>query len=133
MKNVNNWEKFLKENNLLKPEFRFKENRLDKSYKWVEQHRDEIHPSISFIQAVELYDMGIDPTQINPVHNQLLNNESFMKIIKFNEPYDYHRFEDYLIDVDFNDDDLLSMDWQNIKNEFSKWLEDPESVKKSRM
>ena len=42
------------------------EKRLDKSIKWVEEHKNEIHPSISFIQSVELYDMGIDVTQINP-------------------------------------------------------------------
>jgi len=29
-------------------------------------HRNEIHPSISFIEAIELYDMGIDVTQLKP-------------------------------------------------------------------
>jgi hypothetical protein len=42
------------------------EKRLDKSIKWVEEHKNEIHPSISFIQSIELYDMGIDVTQLNP-------------------------------------------------------------------
>jgi len=49
---------------ILKPEFKFLEKRLDKSIKFVEKHIDEIHQSISFIQAVELYDMGIDVTQL---------------------------------------------------------------------
>jgi len=51
---------------MLNPEFRFLEKRLDKSIEWVNKHRDEIHPSISFIQAIEIYDMGIDVTQIKP-------------------------------------------------------------------
>lgn len=51
---------------ILKPELRGLERRLDKSCKWVEENRNEIHPSISFIQAVELYDMGIDVTQLKP-------------------------------------------------------------------
>ena len=49
---------------ILKPELRGLERRLDKSCKWVEEHRNEIHPSISFIEAIELYDMGIDVTQL---------------------------------------------------------------------
>lgn len=51
---------------ILKPELRGLERRLDKSCKWVEENRNEIHPSISFIQAVELFDMGIDVTQLKP-------------------------------------------------------------------
>lgn len=47
---------------MYKPELRGLERRLDKSCKWVEEHKNEIHPSISFIQAIELYDMGIDVT-----------------------------------------------------------------------
>lgn len=42
------------------------ESRMDKSISLAEKHRHEIHPSISFIQAVELYGMGIDATQLNP-------------------------------------------------------------------
>jgi len=53
---------------ILKPELRGLERRLDKSFKWVEEHRNEIHPSISFIQAIEVYDMGIDVTQLKPKH-----------------------------------------------------------------
>jgi hypothetical protein len=51
---------------ILKPELLNLEKRLDKSIKWVEEHKNEIHPSISFIQSVELYDMGIDVTQLTP-------------------------------------------------------------------
>jgi hypothetical protein len=43
-----------------------KERRLDKAISWVERNRHTIHPSISFIQAIELYDMGIDVAQIKP-------------------------------------------------------------------
>ena len=50
--------------NILNPEFRFKNERLDKSIKWVEKNKNEIDPKISFIQAIELRDMGIDVTQI---------------------------------------------------------------------
>ena len=53
---------------ILKPELIHLENRLDKSCKWVEEHRNEIHPSISFIQAMGLYDMGVDVTQLKPKH-----------------------------------------------------------------
>jgi len=51
---------------ILEPEFRFLDKRLDKAVKWVEENRKDIHPSISFIQAIEIYDMGIDVTQIKP-------------------------------------------------------------------
>ena len=51
---------------ILKPEFRGLERRLNKSCKWVKEYKNEIHPSISFIQAIELYDMGIDVTQVKP-------------------------------------------------------------------
>jgi hypothetical protein len=51
---------------ILKPEFIHLEKRLNKSCKWVEEHRYEIHHSISFIQAVELHDFGIDITQLKP-------------------------------------------------------------------
>lgn len=51
---------------ILNPELIGLDRRIDKSCKWVEEHRDEIHPSISFIQAVELFDFGIDVTQIKP-------------------------------------------------------------------
>ena len=51
---------------LLKPELINLEKRLNKSIDWVERNRNQIHPSISLIQSVELYDMGIDVTQLNP-------------------------------------------------------------------
>lgn len=51
---------------ILKPELRGLEKRLDKAYEWVEKHRNEIHPSISSIQAMQIYDMGIDVTQLKP-------------------------------------------------------------------
>ena len=54
---------------ILKPELLNLGKRLDKSIKWVEEHKNEIDPSISFIQSVELYDMGIDVTQLNPKQN----------------------------------------------------------------
>jgi hypothetical protein len=60
MKNKNEW----KLPEILKSEFIFLEKRLDKSIKWVEENRNEIHPSISFIQSVEFYDMGVDVTQL---------------------------------------------------------------------
>jgi len=51
---------------ILIPELTNLEKRLNKSIKWVEEHKNEIHPSISFIQSVELYDMGVDVTQLKP-------------------------------------------------------------------
>ena len=60
---------------ILKPELLNLEKRLDKSIKWVEEHKNEIHPSISFIQSVELYDMGIDVTQLNPIMNGILEKK----------------------------------------------------------
>jgi hypothetical protein len=38
---------------ILKPELLNLEKRLNKSIKWVEENTNEIHPSISFIQAAE--------------------------------------------------------------------------------
>ncbi len=49
---------------LLEPEFLNLNKRMDKVIKWVEEHKSEINLSISFIQAVELYDMGLDVTQL---------------------------------------------------------------------
>lgn len=49
---------------IFKPELIFREKRLDKAIKWVEENRKSIHPSISFIEAIELYDFGIDVTQL---------------------------------------------------------------------
>jgi len=49
---------------ILIPELKNLEERLNKSISWVEKHRNLIHPSISFIQAVEIHDMGIDVTQL---------------------------------------------------------------------
>jgi len=51
---------------ILELEFINLEKRLDRSCEWVEKHKTEIHPSISFIQAIELYGMGIDVTQLTP-------------------------------------------------------------------
>jgi len=50
----------------LTSELKFKETRIEKAINWVEKHREDIHPSISFIQSVELYDFGLDVTQIVP-------------------------------------------------------------------
>ena len=50
----------------LRTELEMLETRMDKAVKFVEKHKDEIHPSISFIQAIELYDMGLDVTQLKP-------------------------------------------------------------------
>lgn len=47
---------------LLEPEFINLEKRLDKSIKWVEKNKDKIE--IPFLQAVTLYDMGLDVTQL---------------------------------------------------------------------
>lgn len=47
-----------------KPELIFHEKRLFKACNWVENHRNEIHSSISFIETVELYVFGIDVTQL---------------------------------------------------------------------
>lgn len=56
----------------LTPELKGLERRLDRACKWVEENREKIHPSISFIQAIELYDFGIDVTQIDPTtHRQI--------------------------------------------------------------
>ena len=54
---------------LFRPELINLEKRINKACLWVEKHRTEIHPSISFIQSVELYDMGIDVTQLTPKQN----------------------------------------------------------------
>ena len=48
----------------LKPELERLDKRLTKSIDWVEKNKANIDPSISFIQAFELYDMGIDVTQL---------------------------------------------------------------------
>lgn len=48
----------------LKPELEGLDKRLTKSIDWVEKNKPNIDPSISFIQAFELYDMGIDVTQL---------------------------------------------------------------------
>lgn len=53
-----------------------------------------------------------------------------MRMIRFNEPYDYQRFEECLIDTKFDKDDLTAMDWQDLKKEFMAWLENPDKVKK---
>ena len=49
---------------LWRPELRNLEKRLGKSTKWVEKNKSEIHPSISWIQSIQLHDMGIDVTQL---------------------------------------------------------------------
>jgi predicted RNase H-like nuclease (RuvC/YqgF family) len=51
-------------NNMKKREILSLEKRLDKSINWVEKYKNKIHPTISFIQAVELRGMGIDVTQL---------------------------------------------------------------------
>jgi hypothetical protein len=65
MRNKKHWEL----PQILTPEFGLLEKRLDKSIKWVEENKTKIHPSISFIQSVELYNMGIDVTQLNSETN----------------------------------------------------------------
>ena len=54
---------------ILIPELNYLEKRLHKSIKWVEENRNDIHPSISSIEAASLYDMGIDVTQLDPTIN----------------------------------------------------------------
>jgi len=62
MKNKKQWE--LPE--YLKPELINLEKRLDEAIEWVEKNRKDIHSSISFIEAVHLYDFGFDVTQLKP-------------------------------------------------------------------
>lgn len=51
---------------LLVPELKWFDKRLTNSIDWVQKNKVDIHPSIPFIQAVELYDMGIDVVQLKP-------------------------------------------------------------------
>lgn len=57
---------------ILKPEIIHHEKKLNKAFEWVEKNKAEIHPSISFIQSVELYNMGIDVTQLKPKHTSTI-------------------------------------------------------------
>jgi hypothetical protein len=56
--------------NILNSEFRFLNERLAKSIKWVEDNKNQIDPKTSFIQAVQLRDMGIDVTQFKLKENE---------------------------------------------------------------
>jgi hypothetical protein len=47
-------------------EFCFLDKRIEKSCNWVEKNKNNIHSCISFIQAIELYDFGIDVTRLKP-------------------------------------------------------------------
>ncbi len=49
---------------ILIPELNYMEKRINKACDWVEANREDIHPDISFINAVQLYDFGINVTQI---------------------------------------------------------------------
>ena len=49
---------------ILIPELTNLEKRLDKSYVWVSANKNNIDKNIDFIQAMKLYDFGIDVTQI---------------------------------------------------------------------
>ncbi len=51
---------------ILRPELENLNGRLERAVKLVKENRDNIHPSISYIDAIQLYDMYIDATQINP-------------------------------------------------------------------
>jgi len=54
----------IKKYNIFEAELNHIDKRLNKSIKWVEKNRNKIDDKISFIQAIELYDMSIDVTQI---------------------------------------------------------------------
>lgn len=47
----------------LMPELINLEHRLDRSINWVESRKNQLHRSMSFIEAIELYDMGLDASQ----------------------------------------------------------------------
>jgi len=49
---------------ILIPELIASEREFRRSIKFVEEHRDEIDKNISFIEAVELRNLGIDVTQL---------------------------------------------------------------------
>ena len=70
---------------------------------------------------------------LSVLHKEMLDDSSLMQFIRFNNPYEYNRFIDYLTDVEFNEDDLYNMDHTNINNEFEAWLENPERVKSWRL
>ena len=67
------------------------------------------------------------------LHKEMLDDSSLMQFIRFNNPYEYNRFIDYLTDVEFNEEDLENMDYTNINNDFEAWLENPERVKSWRL
>ena len=48
-------------------EFYLLDKRMEKSCNWVEKNKNNIHSSISFIEAVTFYDLGIDVTQLKPI------------------------------------------------------------------
>ena len=46
------------------PEIIGLEKRMDKSYKWVSKNRNKIDKNISFFESMNLFDLGIDVTQL---------------------------------------------------------------------
>ena len=70
---------------------------------------------------------------LSVLHKEMLDDSSLMQFIRFNNPYEYNRFIDYLTDVEFNEEDLENMDYTNINNDFEAWLENPERVKSWRL
>jgi hypothetical protein len=64
--NTNNLNKNYTLPDILIPELKLLDKRLDKAYERVIKYEKDIHPSISFIDAVRFVDMGIDVTQLKP-------------------------------------------------------------------
>jgi len=64
MKNIKKIESTWSLPKILISELKNVDHRLDKAIKIYEKNKNKIHPSISYIQAIELFDFGIDVTQL---------------------------------------------------------------------